>query len=211
MRNDLIIDFETMSDNESDCAVIDCAAFVFDWDRFTSDNPYTMRDIANVKRFKLSIAHQVKDHGFKVSKDTIKFWINQSKEVQKRIAPKSDDLTVEEYCNEFLQFLADSPKIEYWWSRSNLFDPSIIYRLFRTENKVLNLNQYLHHWRLRDTRTHIDAKFDYTTKNGFIPVGDEDFWGKVFQEHNSSWDVLADVLRLQAIKRAEEDLEQVKR
>ena len=211
MRNDLIIDFETMSTDETNCAVIDCAAFVFDWDRFTSDNPYTMKDIVNMKRFKLDVKDQVQTNGYSVDKSTLKFWSDQSEAVRKRISPKSGDLSVDGFASEFLAFLADGPKIEYWWSRSNAFDPVIMFRLFRDADMSNNLAQYLHFWRVRDTRTHIDAKFDYTTQNGFVPVGDEAFWEKIFQAHNSSWDILADVLRLQAIKRAEEDLEQVQR
>ena len=46
-------------------------------------------------------------------------------------------------------------------------------------------------------------------QNGFTPIADSEKWDKIFKAHDSSWDVLADVLRLQAIVRAENDLEQI--
>ena len=58
-------------------------------------------------------------------------------------------------------------------------------------------------------RTYIDAKFNFETQNGFCPVSDTSTWDRNFKKHDSSWDVLADVLRLQAIVRAENDLEQI--
>jgi hypothetical protein len=63
--------------------------------------------------------------------------------------------------------------------------------------------EYLPHWSLRDTRTWIDAKLDFPRKNGFCPIEDEKIWEQTFKAHDSAWDILADVLRLQAIDRAE--------
>ena len=74
-----------------------------------------------------------------------------------------------------------------------------------------SLNEYLMFWRVRDTRTFIDAKFDFKTKNGFVPVSDEAYWSEAFKEHDSIHDIAADILRLQAIHRAENDEEQMKR
>jgi hypothetical protein len=71
------------------------------------------------------------------------------------------------------------------------------------------MDESLKFWKIRDTRTFIDAKLDFPKENGFVPIKDEALWKKHFKLHNSSWDILADVLRLQAIVRAENDLEQV--
>ena len=62
---------------------------------------------------------------------------------------------------------------------------------------------------VRDMRTYIDAKFNFDTENGFCPIADQQKWDRAFKKHDSSWDVLADVLRLQAIARAENDMEQI--
>ena len=210
MRNDLIIDFETMGQNVHDCAVIDMSAMVFQWDKFTSNDPYNLGDVFKVKKFKLDVSEQVKNYNWVVDKGTLDFWSQQDSEVRKNIAPKSSDLSVADFCKQFTDFLIDGPKIDYWWSRSNSFDPVILERLFKSQNKVPHLQSHLQHWKVRDTRTFIDAKFDFSLKqNGFPPVANEEKWSSVFKAHDSAWDVLADVMRLQSITRAENDMEQI--
>jgi hypothetical protein len=202
----LIIDFETMGKDAGKCAVIDCSVMVFDFDRFLT-NPYTIESISYAKRFKLSVTDQVKNYGFEIDKSTLQFWEEQSPEVRANIAPKKSDLTVKEFVKQFHEFLIESPKVDYWWSRSNTFDPIILSRLFAAEGKLLHLDEYLKYWRVRDTRTFIDAKLNFPKENSFSPLVDSDKWNKVFKKHDSSWDILADVLRLQQIYRAENDLE----
>ena len=202
----LIIDFETMGKDAGKCAVIDCSVMVFDFDRFLT-NPYTITSISQAKRFKLSVTDQVKNYGFDIDKSTLQFWEEQSPEVRANIAPKKSDLTVKEFVKQFHEFLIESPKVDYWWSRSNTFDPIILSRLFAAEGKLLHLDEYLKYWRVRDTRTFIDAKLNFPKENSFSPLVDSDKWNKVFKKHDSSWDILADVLRLQQIYRAENDLE----
>lgn len=207
----LLLDFETLDNNQLSCAIIDCSVFVIDTDKMLSDKPYTTKSITQVKHFKLSAKDQVQNYKYTVSDETIKFWQTQSAEIRNRISPKEDDLTVQEFCTQFHNYLVSQPKIDYWWSRANTFDPIILWRTFTDVNLSHHLNEYLKFWRVRDVRTFIDAKFDFQTKNGFCPIQDEEFWNKVFQEHNSSWDVLADALRIQSIYRAEHDLEQIQR
>ena len=210
MRNDLIIDFETMGQDVHNCAVIDMSAMVFQWDKFTSDDPYNLGDVFKVKKFKLDVSEQVKNYNWVVDKGTLDFWQQQDSEVRKNIAPKSSDLSVADFCKQFTDFLIDGPKIDYWWSRSNSFDPVILERLFKSQNKVPHLQSHLQHWKVRDTRTFIDAKFDFSLKqNGFPPGANEEKWSSVFKAHDSAWDVLADVMRLQSITRAENDMEQI--
>ena len=80
----------------------------------------------------------------------------------------------------------------------------------KSQNKVNHLQSHLQHWKVRDTRTFIDAKFDFgLKKNGFNPCANEEKWDSVFKAHDSAWDVLADVMRLQSITRAENDMEQI--
>jgi hypothetical protein len=195
-----------MGKDAGKCAVIDCSVMVFDFDRFLT-NPYTIESISYAKRFKLSVTDQVKNYGFEIDKSTLQFWEEQSPEVRANIAPKKSDLTVKEFVKQFHEFLIESPKVDYWWSRSNTFDPIILSRLFAAEGKLLHLDEYLKYWRVRDTRTFIDAKLNFPKENSFSPLVDSDKWNKVFKKHDSSWDILADVLRLQQIYRAENDLE----
>lgn len=209
-KTDIIIDFETMSADSTNCAVIDCAVFVFSWDKFVSDKPYKLKHVLEAKRLKLSVSEQVKDYGFKITQDTLDFWAGLPADVRAKIKPnKIHDLSVTEFCQSFMDILIESPKISHWWSRSNTFDPVILARLFRSQDKLAHLEGKLPHWSVRDTRTWIDAKFQFPKNNGFCPVADEDKWNQVFKKHDSSWDVWADVMRLQAIARGEAGLEQV--
>ena len=211
-NNDLIIDFETMGQNESNCAVIDCAALFFNWKRFVSDTPYSFEELlSKTRRFKLNVKHQVIDYGYVIEQETLNFWQTTDASTRERIAPQKDDLSVTQFCNQFIEMLATNKKVDYWWSRSNNFDPPIIWRLMRRGNKYHDFNQYVMFQRLRDVRTFIDAKFDFDTVNGFVPVSDETYWVNTFKPHNSEHDVSADVMRLQAITRAEYDLGQVNR
>lgn len=209
MRNDLIIDFETMGKNSQNCAAIDCSVIIFSWDKFLSNDPYTIRNIADAVRFKLSVSDQVENYKWVVEEETLDFWKSQPKEVRDKIKPRSDDLTVTEFVDKLHKHLINSPKISYWWSRSNTFDPIVLSRLFLSQGKQNIMDESLKYWKIRDTRTFIDAKLNFPKENGFIPIKNEELWNKHFKQHDSSWDVLADVLRLQAIVRAENDLEQV--
>ena len=51
------------------------------------------------------------------------------------------------------------------------------------------------------------GKLNFPKINGFPPLTNEEKWDIVFKMHDSSWDVLADVLRFQQIHRAENDLD----
>ena len=206
---DLIIDFETMGTEPTTCAAVDVSAMVFDWDKMLSDDPYTTRDINLTKRFKLSVKDQVQNYDYLVENSVLEFWSQQSKEVRARVKPQPNDLTVEEFVKQFHDFIIDAG-VKHWWSRSNTFDPIILTRLFDSQGKKEHLYGYLKYYLVRDTRTYIDAKFNFENKkNGFCPVADTQLWESTFKAHDSSWDVLADVLRLQAIIRAENDMEQV--
>ena len=206
MSNHFIIDFETMGKDASKCAIVDCSVMVFNMDRFLS-NPYTLNSITETRKFKLSVADQVKNYGWEIDKSTLQFWEEQDPEVRANVSPKKSDLTVKEFVKSFHEFLIDSPKIDYWWSRSNTFDPIILSRIFEAEDKLLHLEEYLKYWKVRDTRTYIDAKLNFPKQNGFIPMIDENTWNKNFKKHDSAWDILADVIRFQQIHRAENDLE----
>jgi hypothetical protein len=198
-----IIDFETMGIDVNNCVVIDMSALVFDWDKFSSNNPYNFKDISQVQKYKFDIREQVSKYNFTIDKSTVKFWEDQPPEVRKNIVPRNTDISLEQFAEQFISYLIPHGKISYWWSRSNSFDPCILWRLFDVIGKKQQVLEYLPHWSLRDTRTWIDAKLDFPRKNGFCPIEDEKIWEQTFKAHDSSWDILADVLRLQAIDRAE--------
>jgi hypothetical protein len=211
MRTDFILDFETMGQDALRCPAVDCAIMAFQWDRFVEE-PYTFEELTqSAKRLKLDVAEQVKNYGAVIEKKTVQFWEQQDPKVRKHIKPLPSDLTQEQFCDTFIGYLANQPKIEYWWSRANVFDPLILWRIMTDCNRHHSLNEYLMFWRVRDTRTFIDAKFNFSTKNGFVPVADTEYWETAFEEHNSVHDIAADIMRLQAIARAENDLPQTER
>ena len=212
MRTDFILDFETMGQDALRCPAVDCAIGTFVWERFL-DEPYTFEELTSghCERLKVSVADQVKNYGAKIEKGTVQFWEKQDPKVRQHIKPLSTDLTQEEFCDKFIGYLANQPKIQYWWSRANVFDPLILWRIMTDCNRHHSLNEYLMFWRVRDTRTFIDAKFNFSTKNGFVPVQDTVYWEQAFEEHNSVHDIAADIMRLQTIHRAEHDLPQVEK
>lgn len=203
------IDCETFGQPTHDCAVIDFSFFVADTSVFVSDKPYTVKDVQNVKKFKLSVKDQVDNYGWVVYKDTLEFWQSLPAAARKNISPKKDDLTVTEFVNSVIEYMNEQGVADYWWSRSNTFDPVILDRLFGSQKKHQEFRNKFPHWKVRDIRTYIDAKLDFPKKNGFVPLKNENQWSDVFVEHDSAWDVIADVLRMQAIIRAENDMEQV--
>jgi hypothetical protein len=89
-------------------------------------------------------------------------------------------------------------KIDYWWSRSNTFDPILLWRIFEDCDRSQELNDRLKFWKVRDIRTYIDAKSDFALRNDFIPI-DNETWKANFKAHDSRHDVVGDVLRMQKI------------
>ena len=213
MTQHFIIDFETIGQNSREVPAIDCSYTVFDWDRFTSDNPYSFRELVlGMKQSKFDIKDQMVNHGCKYNERDLQWWMDQPKELRRNLKPSVDDLTAAQFTENLIDYLRSSGKVDYWWSRSNSFDPVILDRIAQNANKGPLLSSFLKYWAVRDTRTFIDAKFDFNVpggKNAFVPVSDIAKWEYNFKLHDSKHDVAADILRLQAIVRAENDLEQV--
>lgn len=208
MNNHLIIDFETMGQNVMTCPIVNCAYYAFDFDRFCS-NPYTFKElISSIKQVKLNIEHQCNDYGYVIEPSSIDFWKSLPKEVRSQIKPSDEDVTLEQFYSEFIKYIKDK-NIQYWWSRSNTFDPIILFTRVKElpASVETEMMKYLKFWKVRDIRTYIDAKFDFKLKfNAFVPIKDKDFWADNVLEHDSIHDLAADILRLQFITRTEQDL-----
>lgn len=205
-----IFDFETMSQDLQKGVLLDCSYVIFDWDVFYHEKGYTFRELEQlVRRAKFDVAYQVKQLGYTIDKGTLEWWKSQDASVRDKIQPSSEDVTPEWFLEDLGDYLEDKLRLplKAWWSRSNAFDPVILWRL--TDNLVHSgsVPKHLTHWKIRDTRTFIDAKMNFTLKdNGFVPVEDEEEWNRVFEKHNSSHDIIADILRLQTLTRIENDL-----
>lgn len=209
MRTDFILDFETIGQGARVAPGIECSYTTFVWDRFL-DEPYSFQELLSIiQKSKLDLKDQIKNYDFSYKEEDLNWWMEQPPEVRRLLKPKPDDLKLTQFVETLLGYLRRSEKIEYWWSRSNTFDPIILDHMSQAVGKYAFVNEYLPYWRVRDTRTFIDAKFNFTTKNGFVPVANVDQWEKVFNAHDSRHDIAADILRLQAIHRAESDMEQI--
>ena len=205
-----IFDYETFGQNTQTCAVIDCSYVVFDWDRFTSDDPYTFEELLTlVKRDKFNVRDQVERLDYKVEKSSFEWWMEQDGHARSLIKPSDADIRVEFHLDNLVNYLSDFSSIKYWWSRSNTFDPIILWRLIENYSRKHHITDRLQFWKIRDTRTFIDAKTNFNLKNNsFTPMVDEEKWERVFEKHNSSHDISADILRMQMMIRIDHDLPQ---
>lgn len=208
-RVDFILDFETLGANAIICPAIDCSYAFIEWDRFTQ-NPYSLEElmIKVITKKKFDLKDQMK-YGTKFTESDLNFWVDNNK--IDYINPSKKDVNVVEFIDLLLTDLEKCGKIDYWWSRSNCFDPIILDRLFNYTNKSIEMRKYLKYYKVRDTRSYIDAKLYFPKDNLFIPIEDEEYWNKAMNVHNSKFDVAADILRIQAIERAESNLPMVKR
>ena len=204
-----ILDYETMGQDPTTCAAVDCSYVCFDWDRFTSDNPYTFHDLLNMaQRAKFDVQDQVKRHGFQIDQSTVEWWSQQEKEVRALIKPSESDISIEAFLVDLQTYLERHRFVKYWWSRSNTFDPIILWHMTSKANVKAAFSQLLPHWKVRDTRSFIDGKTNFSLKsNGFIPIKDEARWNNVFKQHSSRHDIVADVLRLQTLVRLDNGLD----
>jgi hypothetical protein len=199
-----ILDYETLGQDVFSAPVVNCSYYKFDWDRFTSDNPYTFNELIKEIQFdKMNVEEQVKQ-GYKIERDSLDWWKDQGEEALKQIKPSDQDISVHQFVQNLYDYLKNT-KVSYWWSRSNTFDPILLHRNFRDHMSREMLDFVLPYWLVRDTRTYIDTNFQFKLKpkeNGFIPIDDHDLWNKHFIKHNSIHDVAADILRLQKIERS---------
>lgn len=205
--NEVIYDGETLSLDIFDGVSLDFSIFHFDRSRFTSSEPYVLADVRDAVRIKVSVADQVKKYGYKIDPKTLKWWEEQEPAARNKIKPSKADLILSDFADEFLRVASSKGKIDYWWTRGNKFDPVFIERIMRSTDNVSREAKVFPYNRVRDTRTYIDAMTRFDADNGFIPVSDTDYWHRTFVKHDSSYDVVADVLRMQALDRALADLE----
>lgn len=203
-----ILDYETMGQDPTTCAAIDCSYVCFDWDRFTTDRPYKFNELLELtKRAKFNVQDQVKRHGFTIDQSTVKWWSEQDREVRNLIKPSEDDIKIEEFLADLETYL-EGKYIKYWWSRSNTFDPIILWHMAAKGGYRLTIGKLLPHWKVRDTRSFIDGNTNFSLKsNGFVPIKNEELWNQLFKQHSSQHDIVADVLRLQTLVRLGNNLE----
>jgi hypothetical protein len=197
-----VLDYETIGQDIFTIPVVNCAYFIFDWDRFVSDNPYTFEElIKDIQFAKFNIYKQVKEDGYSFKKEDLKWW-NDHLEKKKQLDIDGSEITIEEFTKKFYDYVYGHT-IFRWWSRSNTFDPILLHRNFRDFSSRESLDFILPFWLVRDIRTYIDTQFQFKNKvNGFCPIDDIEEWKRKFIEHNPIHDIAADILRIQKIERS---------
>lgn len=209
----LFLDFSMLGYHPEYSIMLDCSVAVVDAAKMISAAPYTTKTVfKEIKRFKLSIADQ-KERGYVVCPDGLEFWKTQPSElIARTVKPSDKDLTIEQFTTSFIEYLIPYGNIDAWWSWNNMDDASILWRLFCDADKEAVIREYLPRWKSRDMMTFIDSKFDFELKKlDIVPVDDVEYWNSIFVKNDSRMEVMSNILRMQAVLRAEKDLENVKR
>lgn len=200
MTNHLFIDFETMGQDPFDCCVVNISYFVVDWTRFDK-NPYTWDElVTGIKVLKADVKDQVDNYNRKIKKDDLSWWESLPEDIRIQVKRTKNDLTLNDFCIKLLDDLKQYD-IDYWWSRSNTFDPVILYAICKQTNHTNYLNSVLKYWTIRDLRTYFDSKLSFGLNNNtFVPIDDLDEWNRIFKKHYSIHDLAADILRVQKVE-----------
>ena len=189
-----ISDFETLSTDRVNGAIISMAILEFDTNRFNTE-PYEYSQLLDNTGFiKFNVEDQVKNHGRKIDPDTLKWWGEQSAEARAQLKPSENDKPLSE-CIPFINDYIGSTKVNKIFSRGNTFDPIILDYIGVQYNQVIPWG----HWAMRDTRSIIDGMaWGTDIKNGFIP----DELQPLFVAHDPTHDIVMDVMRMQFLSRA---------
>lgn len=154
---DFIIDWETMG-NAPDGAVVDLAVLVFEHDPYKLP---TFEDLCKRgRRFKFNLQEQKGMRFF--DQGTIDWWKKQDAEAQKHLKPSNEDVSVMEFYESFLDFLAAQgfdKKTGQGWCRGQSFDFPIMVDVIR---KIYNTRETFKYepcffWQQRDVRTAVEA------------------------------------------------------
>lgn len=201
-----IFDYETLGVNRlHNVTALEVSFFTFDETRFL-DRPYTFEEIIDDTLTLKMDARQQKEKFHTVhDKDAVDFWTRMDEKIKRRtFLPSKFDLTLEETLDKITKYL-EANRPEYWWSRSNLFDPVILLGQYDQIGQLDKIKEILPYYRVRDVRSFIDGYFGIDADGGnFIPVldpKDEPALLAKFEQHYSKHDVAMDVLRLQMIHR----------
>lgn len=187
----LIVDVETLGIHE-DSVVLQVTAAMYDPDRKGE-----LFDKVEIKNWKLNAKLQARSR--KVDKDTLKFWEEQPKEVQKAaLIPHSDDVEPEVFCDEMADWIRSfkyEKKSDMFWQRGTK-DSDWLTSLFMMNG--WEFGQMPWSWgRIRDIRTCVDVLGMSTKLNGY-PDNIDELRDMVpnYRRHDSESDVKLELLIL---------------
>lgn len=189
----LIYDFETLSQNAFNGAIVSVAALHFDPERFIEDPYDYMELIGEAKTMKFDVAEQVEKYGRKIEKETLEWWKKQSKEAQQQLKPSKLDQPIEMLYTFMFDWM-DIDDMNRVYTRGNSFDPVLLDSICDTIGKPRPTKW----WAVRDTRSTLEGMlWGSGIKDKFIPEGLED----LFVGHDPSHDIAMDVCRIQHVVR----------
>jgi hypothetical protein len=191
MSDALIFDFETLSQNPINGALVSCAMLTFDMD-ILPVNGYSYEELlSRVKYFKFDVKNQVEVWNRRVDPKTIEWWQQQSKEAMATIKPTKEDLPLADFMPWFTSNF-NRVKLKYVFSRNNTFDPVIVQSICSDANLPIPYDW----WKIRDTKSLImGLTYGHNIKDNFIPPMAENKYVK----HDPRHDVVLDVARLQTL------------
>ena len=187
----LIFDFETLSQNPIDGAVVSLALLTFSEDIMLL-NGYTYEELLrNVKFVKFDVQDQVDKWNRKIESSTLDWWAQQTKEARASIKPHPSDVSITEMI-PWMTSHFDSKKIKTVFTRNNTFDPVIVQSIAKDFAMAVPYDW----WKIRDTKSFImGLTYGTDIRDSFIPPDCENKYVK----HDPRHDVVLDVMRLQTI------------
>jgi len=196
MENEVIYDFETLSQEFDTGPVVSMSLLSYDEGRFASDNPYTYSELLGMAHLiKFKVEEQVKKYGRKIQMDTLEWWGGQSEEAQKQLKPSDKDQSITELYS-FIVVNTNLQNLQRVFTRGNTFDPMFLKSILKAVGK----DDPFPWWLVRDTRSYIEGMLQGSevSNNSFIPKELE----SKFVHHDPIHDVVMDVMRMQILKRA---------
>ena len=189
-----IYDYETLGTTVENAAMISIGYQHFDTKKFLEGDGYDYHKLVESAGFmKFDIKDQVTRLGRKVEAKTVKWWGEQSQEARDSIAPKSDDVPLENLYEEFKTQAMTKP--DWVFTRGNTFDPMFTYFSF----KAMGKEDPFYFWTIRDVRSYIDGLLvgNEHIGNSFVVPGLKE----VFVAHDPRHDVAMDIMRMQSLHR----------
>jgi hypothetical protein len=190
----VIYDFETLSQDQLNGAVLSFAMLAFSPGRFTTELSYTYEELLSKTHFiKFNVEEQVKKYGRKIDKSTLEWWGQQGEAAKKQLKPSPEDRSISELYDFFV--LHKPANLDLVYTRGNTFDPMFLQYIMESTGNSMPYDW----WRDRDTRSLIDGlSWGSGLTSSFMPEGCED----KFVHHDPRHDIVLDVMRLQTLVQA---------
>lgn len=189
MNDAFIFDFETLSQNPIDAALVSCAKLSFSMKEL-KNNTYTYDDLLTQTEYiKFDVTDQVKNWDRRVDQSTLDWWKAQSKEAIASIKPSKDDVSI----TKLIPWLGEtlSKNTKYVFTRNNTFDPVIVTSVCATMGEKVPYEW----WKIRDTKSFIfGLVYDNNIRDDFIPPNCDNVI-----KHDPRHDIVLDVMRMQTL------------